>query len=113
MRASATHRALAVLAGLLGVAHLALTPLVYPDWTIEALWFVGTGLAIMLAAAANLFTGPAPGPSRRVTLVAINTIMTCYFAAAWLVLPGPQVVVGGLLFLCLVLCCSAAYRLDR
>lgn len=104
MRLPALRTALAVMAGLLGTVHLALTPLAYASWTIDALWFVGTGLAIVVAAAANVIAGEAPGLSIRISLTAINIAMGGFFAAAWLVLPGPQIIVGGLLFLGLALC---------
>lgn len=104
MRLPAMRTALALLAGLLGIVHLALTPLVYAGWTIDALWFVGTGLAMVVAAAANVVVGKAPGLSARMSLAVINIAMCGFFAAAWLVLPGPQVIAGGLLFGCLALC---------
>ena len=104
MRLPAMKTALAILAGLLGIVHLALTPLVYAEWTIDALWFVGTGLALVVAAAANIVVGKAPGLSTRMSLAVINIAMSGFFAAAWLVLPGPQVIAGGLLFGCLALC---------
>lgn len=101
MRLPATKTALAVLAGLLGIIHLALTPLAYADWSVEALWFVGTGLAIIVAAAANLMANQVTSPGRRLSLAAINLAMSCFFAAAWSVIPGPQVILGGMLFLSL------------
>ena len=104
MRLPATRTALAILAGLLGVAHLALTPLVYANWTIDALWFVGTGMAMVVAAAANIIAAKAPGPGVNIALAAVNIAMSGFFAAAWLVLPGPQTIIGGLLFLSLALC---------
>lgn len=103
MRLPATGTALAMLAGLLGIVHLALTPLAYPEWTIDALWFVGTGMAVVVAAAANVIADKAPGLGVRMSLAAINIAMSGFFAAAWLVLPGLQVIIGGLLFGCLAL----------
>jgi hypothetical protein len=92
-----------MLAGLLGVVHLTLTPLVYANWTIDALWFVGTGIAMVVAAAANLIADKAPELGVRMSLAGINIAMSGFFAAAWLVLPGPQTIIGGLLFLSLTL----------
>lgn len=89
---------LAVVAGLLGLVHLALATLIYARWTPDSLWFVGTGLAIVIGAATNLVAANAPNRASRSILVIINAIMAGFFAAAWLVLPGPQVIVGGLLF---------------
>ena len=53
MRSQTLAMVLAIVGGLLGLVHIALTPLAYADWTIEALWFVGSGLAIVVAGAAN------------------------------------------------------------
>lgn len=92
-----------MLAGLLGIIHLALTPMAYASWTIDALWFVGTGMAIIAVAAMNVIPGKAPGLGVRISLAAINIAMGGFFAAAWLVLPGPQVIIGGLLFVSLAL----------
>lgn len=104
MHLPAIRMALAMLAGLLGTVHLALTPLAYASWTIDALWFVGTGLAMVIAAVANVIAGKIPGLGVRLSVAIINIAMSGFFAAAWLVLPGPQVIIGGLLFLSLALC---------
>ena len=104
MRLPRMRTALAMLVGLLGTVHLALTPLAYASWTIDALWFVGTGMAMVIAAAANVIAGKTPGLGVRMSLAAINIAMGGFFAAAWLVLPGPQVIIGGLLFVGLALC---------
>jgi hypothetical protein len=95
---------LAIGAGLLGLAHLALTALLYPKWTTGALWFVGTGLAIVIGAMANIAAMTAADRTSRSILAVINAMMTGFFAAAWSVLPGPQVIVGGILFAGLALC---------
>lgn len=101
MRLHTVARAIALFGVLLGFVHIALTPQAYPGWTIDALWFVGTGLAIVVAAAANVVSFQATGLRSRLLMTAINLAMGIFFAAAWLVLPGPQIVVGGLLFLSL------------
>lgn len=103
-----THRrltvTLAILAGLLGSVHLALAALIYGSWTTNALWFVGTGFAIVIGAATNLTAINALDRFGRLVLVIINVMMTGFFAAAWLALPGPQVIVGALLFAGLAVC---------
>jgi len=48
--------------------------------------------------------GEAPSLGIRMSLAATNIAMGGLFAAAWLVLPGPQVIIGGLLFVGLALC---------
>lgn len=110
MRAQTLAMVLAIVGGLLGLVHIALTPLAYADWSIDALWFVGSGLAIVVAGAANFVGFRSWGWGGQWILTAINLAMGCYFAAAWLVLPGPQIIVGGLLFLGLAICSLAAER---
>lgn len=96
-----------VLAGvtlLLGLGHLVFTTLIYDRWTADALWFVGTGFAIVIGAAANI---PAMNvldrPSRSIIAI-INAMMTGFFVAAWSVIPVPQVIAGGVLFAGLTVC---------
>lgn len=108
MRAQKLAVPLAITAGLLGAVHIALTPLAYAAWTVEALWFLGAGLAIVVAAVANVVSLPFADRRRRIMIATINLGMAGFFASAWLVLPAPQVVVGGVLFLSLALCTMAA-----
>ncbi|KLE32502.1 hypothetical protein [Aurantiacibacter gangjinensis] len=110
MRLQTLALALAVIVGLLGGLHLALTPLAYAEWTIEALWFVGTGLAIVVAGTANFVGFRSWGLGGQRILTAINIAMGCYFAAAWLVLPGPQIIFGVMLFAGLATCSLIAAR---
>jgi hypothetical protein len=102
---------LASAAGLLGTGHLALTGLLYPDWTTDSLWFVGTGLVMLMAAGSNLLGMGASDRMRRAGLLSINLAMTAFFASAWSVLPEPQVIVGGLLFAGLAVCAAACSHL--
>jgi len=89
MRLQTFAVAMAIAGGLLGLVHIALTPLVYSDWTIEALWFVGSGLAIVLAATANFLGFQSSRAGSRWIVTTINLAIGGFFAAAWLVLPGP------------------------
>lgn len=98
MKLPRTTLVLASAAGLLGTGHLALTPLLYAGWTIDSLWFVGTGLAMLTGAGANVLGIGAVDRGRRAGLVLINLAMTAFFASAWLVLPESQVIIGGILF---------------
>lgn len=108
MRLKTFAMGMAIAGGLLGGTHLALTPLAYPDWTIDALWFVGSGLAIVMAAAANITDYQSMGLRSQMLVTAVNLVMSGFFAAAWLVLPAPQVIVGGALFLGLAGCSLAS-----
>jgi hypothetical protein len=95
---------LATAAALLGTAHIGLTPLFYAAWTVEALWFVGSGLAMLAGASANFLSLGSAGRMSRSLTILIDVAMTGFFVSAWLVLPAPQVIVGGLLFAGLAVC---------
>lgn len=95
---------LATLTIVLGLGHMLFATWIYRAWDDQALWFVGTGMAIILSAAANLVRTSAVEPRGRIVLIGINAMMAGYFVAAWTVLPVPQVIVGGLLFAGLGLC---------
>ena len=98
MTISGLKLTLAIAAMLLGTAHMALTPFAYSTWTVDALWFAGSGLAMLTGAAANIIGRDAASRSSHFMLMLVNMAMTGFFVSAWLVLPAPQVVVGGLLF---------------
>jgi hypothetical protein len=101
---------LAITCALLGTGHTALTPLIYPQWTENSLWFVGTGLAMLIAAAINI-VGPGTGGKLNLSLIVlVNLAMTAFFVAAWPVLRAPQVIVGGVLFAALAVCAVLAAR---
>lgn len=65
-------------------------------------WFAGSGLAMMCAAAANIIGIKTYDRTSRIILFLINVTMLGFFAGAWTVLPQPQVIVGGLLFVGLI-----------
>ena len=96
--------ALATIAAVLGAGHLTLALLAYPAWTIDALWFVGTGLAVVIAAAVNFVALSGAGRNGQTLAIIVNFVMAGFFAAAWLVLPAPQVIVGSLVFFALAIC---------
>lgn len=101
MRAQRYIAGLAGVAGLLGAMHIALTPVTFSSWNLDALWFLGSGLAISIAALANFISLQSRSRNSRFVVVAINLMMAAFFIAAWYVLPGPQVIMGGVLFLAL------------
>lgn len=90
---------LAILALLLGMIHMAFLPLAYAGWTLDALWFAGTGLAIMAAAAINLIQIDGAVRSSRYIILSVNIALAVFFLAAWWVLPAPQVIIAGVLFI--------------
>lgn len=84
---------------LLGLVHLSLGLLAPSGWTESLLWFTGTGLAIVFAAGLNLIGRQISGRwVSGLTIVAANLVMAAFFAAAWPLLQGPQVIVGAVLF---------------
>lgn len=89
--------ALATLAFLLGVGHLTVGALSYSEFSLDALWFTGAGVAMICVAIGNLLARGANLGDRLVQTLQ-NLIVFTYFLAAWTVLPAPQVAVGAILF---------------
>ncbi len=84
---------------ILGVIHCAFTRRAYPEFGLPALWFLGSGLFIILVAAANLlrirYAGVAAGV-RAVCILANLALLALAIAIARVVpLKGnPQVVIS-------------------
>ncbi len=97
---STAHKIVTGLIIALGVLHVLVTFCDYDSFSVEALWFVGTGVAIILAGFLNLILLRAVGEDRVVRLLCCITdiTFTILFAAALLVLPQPQVFLGLALF---------------
>ncbi len=49
-----THRTASGVLGVLALAHAALTLLLYDAWSPDAVWFLGTGLGLLLLSVMNL-----------------------------------------------------------
>ncbi len=94
------YNSVACLMVALGLAHLFLTTLNYDALTLDAMWFAGSGLAIVFAGFLNLTLAADSGANRRgfALCLATNLVVTLLFAGALAVLPQPQVLVGALLF---------------
>lgn len=86
---------------LLGVLHLALTLPIYRRLSLEALWFAGSGLAIVCCALVNVVALRSTVPAGRWVAVIANLLVSGFFAAAWPLLPGPQVAAGFMIFVVL------------
>lgn len=81
----------AVLASL-ATLHSALTPVLYDNWTQEALWFLGTGLGLLLLAVVN-WTHVGLEPCRQPTAPLIRWANVAYLVfgvGALLAVPEPQ-----------------------
>ena len=83
----------------LGALHLSLAILLFPGFSLDALWFAGSGLAILLGGMLNIFGRLAIYyRAGRIVLIGANVLVAGFFAMAWIVLPQPQVLVGFMLF---------------
>ena len=90
---------LASLAFALGLAHMGFLLAGPPGWSLDRLWFAGSGLAVLVAALLNLVGRNMSGRSASgVAVAATDLILAGFFAAAWPLLKGPQVIVGAVLF---------------
>lgn len=77
---------------LLALVHIGVTPLLYSTWGPDAVWFFGTGLALLLLAAMNrahVGVEPCTMPTARVVRWA-NWVFTAFGIAAVLAVPEPQ-----------------------
>lgn len=90
---------LASLGLLLGVLHLALTLPMYGRLSLEALWFAGSGLAVVCCGLMNVVALRSRPPLTRWAVVTANLLIAGFFAAAWPLLPGPQVAAGFVIFI--------------
>ena len=87
----------AVVAFALGVVHCALTPAIYRAFSLSALWFFGTGLALIFVGMLNVLrlTGP-DAPLLRVFCIAANAsvlLLAVLFALKVNLAHNPQGVV--------------------
>jgi hypothetical protein len=94
------HQSVALLITLLGVAHIAFTLHDYDDFSLDALWFAGSGLAIVFAGFLNLVLAKDAGKDRLLLTLGLITNLVCavLFGAALSLMRQPQVFLGVLLF---------------
>lgn len=85
----------------LGLLHVSMTFHDYDTFSMRALWFAGTGIAIILAGFLNIVLLREAGRDRLVRLLCVvtNLIFAVMFVLALLLLPQPQVFVGAGLFI--------------
>ncbi len=84
----------------LGIIHVLFTIQAYGRWTLNAMWFLGAGLAIVFAGFLNLILIRDKGHDHVVRLLCLIADATCFllFGAALFLLTEPQVYVGLALF---------------
>ena len=94
------HYVVSVLIVVLGAAHCAMTFVNYAGISPEAFWFLGSGIAIILAGFLNiamLRDGSGDTIVWVMTLIG-NLVFAVLFALALFLNPEPQVLAGLLLF---------------
>jgi hypothetical protein len=80
---------------LLAVVHIGVTLFIHSSWSPDAVWFLGTGLGLLLLAAMNrahLGVEPCSMPTARVVRWA-NWMFAAFGIAAVLAVPEPQAMV--------------------
>jgi hypothetical protein len=84
----------------LGAVHCVFTARNYDGFTLDAMWFLGSGIAIILAGFLNVAEVRVGGKDQIVRSLCLtaNLIFIVLFAAALLSLSQPQVIVGVFLF---------------
>lgn len=88
------HLAASWTLALVAIAHSALTVRLYSTWTPDAVWFLGTGLGLLLLAATNLAhvgIEPCAQPTARLVRLA-NWAFFLFGIGAVVAVPEPQAV---------------------
>jgi hypothetical protein len=107
------HKICTILIIALGLLHVLFTAHDYSEFSLRAVWFLGTGVAIILAGFLNVVLMRDVGKDRLVQWLChiSNIIFTVLFAYIGLnLLPQPQVFVGTILFAITTL---SAFLVDR
>ena len=112
MKQTTIHHVVSWMIVALGLLHVLVTFCNYDTFSVDALWFAGTGVAIILAGFINFILLRATRLDRAVWIIglATNMIFTMMFALASTALPQPQVFVGTALFVGATLCSFALRR---
>ncbi len=86
------HLVSTVLLCLLATIHSGLTPVLYEAWTPDAVWFLGTGLGLLLLGILNIThvgIEPCQQPTARLVRIA-NWVFVVFGIGAVLAVPEPQ-----------------------
>jgi hypothetical protein len=79
---------------MLGIIHSVITPVFYKSFSIDALWFFGTGLSLIYLSLLNISASRLLVPwLLRIALVA-NITGTFFAVATVFILPEPQAYIG-------------------
>jgi len=84
----------------LGLLHIGFTPFNYRSFDMDAMWFLGTGIAIILAGFLNLVVIRESGKDMLIRILCLitNISFALLFGVALFQLGQPQVFVGLALF---------------
>ena len=92
-----TYKIVAVLSILLGVAHMGFTPVFYPKFGLSAMWFAGTGLALVFLGTTNLAIAQGTDGGGRWIGIVSNFIGLAFFTMIAITIKAPQGYLGCLL----------------
>lgn len=90
------HKISSVLLIALGAVHTALTPVFYGRFSLNALWFAGSGLAMLFVGFLNITLGRAVGRDRLVQILCYAANLLTVFFGFLIVTQDrePQVIFG-------------------
>ena len=96
----------------LGCAHLAFTAMEYDSFSLDSVWFLGSGFAIVFAGFLNVAVIRKNGDDRivRVLCLTANLMLAGLFAATLSLMRPPQVFVGVAVFAIASVCVLARSR---
>ena len=94
------HKIISGLIIALGALHCVFTALNYDRFTLNAMWFLGSGIAIILAGFLNVAAIRVGSKDKVIKYMSLtaNLIFAALFALALWFLTQPQVLVGLMLF---------------
>jgi hypothetical protein len=92
------HTIIALLILFLGVIHLSFAFPIH-EWAEGSLWFIGSGVAILLAGLINwIASAPLIGQKTKWVAFSSNMLMCGLFISSLSIIDGPQVFIGVGLF---------------
>ena len=108
------HKLITGLIIALGTLHCCFTAFNYRSFSLDAMWFLSAGLAIILAGVLNLVVIREAGKDRLIwaLCIIIDAIFAAMFSVALFMLTQPQVFVGVALFAIAMICTVFAKNKD-
>jgi hypothetical protein len=84
---------------LLGSIHVAFTAVAFEEWSLDAVWFAGTGLSLVFAGLFNLACDRSTGRRVLAHCLVVNIMGSVYSVAVIVTLSEPRAWVGLHVFL--------------